>query len=151
MPASHSSPWTKRVSMPLTRGAPSLRRVARTLWTCASNAARTRAAKSGSSFSRSENEAMRAILHPATDLSAGTGEFLAVSGFRLDDQDLGAVGAVGVPSAGGVAFDAEAVVDLGVVAFAEQPGVLQRGRAAELPGEQMMNFAPVVRGVAAGE
>jgi hypothetical protein len=38
-------------------------------------------------------------------------------------EDFGAVGAVGVPSAGGVAVDAVAVVDLGVVAFAEQPGV----------------------------
>jgi hypothetical protein len=34
--------------------------------------------------------------------------------------DLGAVGAVGVPSAVGLSFDPEAVVDLGVVAFAEQ-------------------------------
>ena len=34
--------------------------------------------------------------------------------------DLGAVGAPGVPSAVGSSFDAEAVVDLGVVAFAQQ-------------------------------
>src|SRR6476469_1516596 len=39
------------------------------------------------------------------------------------DQDFGAVGAVGVPSAVGVAFDPEAVVDLGVVPLAQQAGV----------------------------
>src|SRR3954454_11054591 len=67
------------------------------------------------------------------------------------DEDLGAVGAVRVPSAAGISFDPEAVVDLGVVAFAEQPGVLQAGLAAEDPLQQVVDVAPVVRGAAAGE
>src|SRR3954462_14860560 len=67
------------------------------------------------------------------------------------DEDLGAVGAVGVPSAGGVSLDAEAVVDLGVVAFAEQSGVLQAGLAAEDPLQQVVDVAPVMGGAAAGE
>ena len=49
------------------------------------------------------------------------------------DEDLGVVGAVGAPSAVGLSFDPEAVVDLGVVAFAEQRGVLQAGLAAVDP------------------
>src|SRR3954469_11730574 len=36
------------------------------------------------------------------------------------DEDLGAVGAPGVPSPAGISLDPEPVVDLGVVAFAEQ-------------------------------
>src|SRR3954454_6178829 len=67
------------------------------------------------------------------------------------DEDLGAVGAVGVPSAGGVSFDAEAVVDLGVVAFAEQPGVLQAGLAAEDPLDEVVDLAPIAGGITAGE
>src|SRR3954453_10368472 len=74
-----------------------------------------------------------------------------VVGGRSENVDLRAVGAVGVPLACGVAVDAEAVVDLGVVAFAEQPGVLQRRLPAVHPGDQMMNLAPVGGGVAAGE
>ena len=53
--------------MPLIRGEPSARRVARNLCACASKAARTRAANSGSSDSTSAKEAMRRTLHPATD------------------------------------------------------------------------------------
>src|SRR4051795_6645959 len=67
------------------------------------------------------------------------------------DEDLGAVGAPGVPSAVGLSLDAEAVVDLGVVSLAEQRGVLQAGLAAVDPLEQMVDVAPVGRGVAAGE
>src|SRR5919107_3308418 len=44
--------------------------------------------------------------------------------------DLGAVGAPGAPSAVGLSFDTEAVVDLGVVPFAQQHRVLQRRLAA---------------------
>ena len=63
------------------------------------------------------------------------------------DEDLGAVGAVGVPSAVGISLDAEAVVDLGVVAFAEQSGVLHGGGAVVgVPFQDMMGVAPVVRG-----
>jgi hypothetical protein len=36
------------------------------------------------------------------------------------EEDLGAVGAVGVPSAVGISHDREAVVDLAVVPLAEQ-------------------------------
>ena len=60
MPASHGSPATKCISMPLIRGEPSARRVARNLCACASKAARTRAANSGSSDSTSAKEAMPA-------------------------------------------------------------------------------------------
>ena len=51
------------------------------------------------------------------------------------DADLGAVGAVGVPDGGaGVAGDGEAaLVDGGVVPFAEQRAVLAAGRAAVRP------------------
>ena len=76
---------------------------------------------------------------------------LRVSEVWLVQQDLGAVGAVGVPSPAGVSFDPEAVVDLGVVPFAEQPGVLQAGLAVEDPVQQVVHVAPVVRGAAAGE
>src|SRR4051794_23624522 len=41
---------------------------------------------------------------------------------RGADEDLGAVGAVGVPSPAGISFDPEPVMDLGVVPFAHQPG-----------------------------
>src|SRR5215204_7612077 len=48
--------------------------------------------------------------------------------------------------------DAEAVVDLGVVAFAEQSGVLQGGLAlVGDPLAEMVDVAPVAGGVAAGE
>src|SRR3954452_5554227 len=70
---------------------------------------------------------------------------------RWVEHDLGAVGAPGAPSAVGLSLDAEAVVDLGVVALAEQRGVLQAGLAAVDPLEQMVDVAPVGRGVAAGE
>ena len=43
------------------------------------------------------------------------------------DEDLGAVGAVGVPSAGGISDDGEAVVDLDVVALAERGRVRRSG------------------------
>src|SRR4051795_11101745 len=39
---------------------------------------------------------------------------------RLRQQDLGAVGAPGAPSAVGISLDLEAVVDLGVVSLAQQ-------------------------------
>ncbi len=70
---------------------------------------------------------------------------------RCGDEDLGAVGAVGVPSAAGVSVDPEAVVDLGVVAFAEQPGVLLRCLSVMGPVHEVMDVAPVVGGCAAGE
>ena len=44
---------------------------------------------------------------------------------RCADEDLGAVGAVGVPSAAGISLDPEPVMDLRVVPFADQAGVLQ--------------------------
>jgi len=50
-----------------------------------------------------------------------------------------------------MSFDAEPVVDLGVVPFAEQPGVLQRCLSASGPVHEVMDVAPVVRGIAAGE
>ena len=59
MPASHGSPATKSISMPLIRGDPSRRRVARYLCLRASKAARTRAAKSGSCDTTSAKVAMR--------------------------------------------------------------------------------------------
>src|SRR3954452_3789975 len=86
-----------------------------------------------------------------TPRSAGAGELGVVGGRGSDHQDLGAVGAVGVPPAGGISVDAEAVVDLGVVAFAEQPGVLQAGLPAQDPLQHMMNLAPPGRGITAGE
>ena len=58
---------------------------------------------------------------------ARTGTRIEIEPETIVDEDLGAVGTVGVPVAVGVAFDAEAVVDLGVVAFAEQAGVVQAG------------------------
>jgi hypothetical protein len=63
------------------------------------------------------------------------------------EQDLGAVGAVGVPSAGGVSFDPEPVVDLGVVAFAEQPGVLRACLSVIEPVQEVMDvgLAPMER------
>src|SRR4051794_10214488 len=81
--------------------------------------------------------------------SAGAGE-LAVGRFA-EHEDLGAVGAPGVPSAGGISLDAEAVVDLGVVAFAEQPGVLQAGLPAEDPLDDVVDLAPIAGGITAGE
>ena len=54
--------------------------------------------------------------------SAGASHLRFVGGLP-EDVDVGAVGAVGGPSAGSVSVDAEAVVDLGVVAFADQPGI----------------------------
>jgi hypothetical protein len=65
--------------------------------------------------------------------------------------DLGAVAAVGVPAATVVSLDAEAVVGLGVVAFAQQRGVGQRGLATEQPMHDVMDLAPGGGGVAAGE
>ena len=57
-----------------------------------------------------------------------------------------------MPSAVGIAFDPEAVVDLGVVAFAEQRGVLPAGFAVVgVPLEDMMDVAPERRRPAAGE
>jgi hypothetical protein len=50
-----------------------------------------------------------------------------------------------------LSFDAEAVVDLGVVAFAEQGGVLQAGLASVDPLEHMMDVTPAAGGFAAGE
>ena len=58
------------------------------------------------------------------------------------DENLGAVGPVGVPSAVGVAFNLEAVVDLGVVPFAQQRGVLQAGLPAVGPVQDVMDVAP---------
>jgi hypothetical protein len=70
----------------------------------------------------------------------------------VQEEDLAAVAAVGAPAAGAVAVDGEgAGVDLGVVAFAEQHRVVQRGLPAECPGEAVMDVAPPGRGVAAGE
>src|SRR3954452_2339817 len=83
--------------------------------------------------------------------SAGVGEFGVVGGWGSDRVDLGAVGAVGVPAAGGISVDAEAVVDLGVVAFAEQPGVGQAGLPAVHPFDDVVDLAPPAGGVAAGE
>jgi len=55
--------------------------------------------------------------------------------------DLGAVGSPGAPSAVGLSFDAESVVDLGVVAFAEQAEVVQVGRAVlRGPFEDVVGF-----------
>src|SRR4051812_28745383 len=87
---------------------------------------------------------------PAARASAGAGELrLVCRGAK--DQDLSTVGTVGVPPPAGISLDAEAVVDLGVVAFAEQRGVLQAGLAAEEPGDDVVDLAPVGRGVTAGE
>src|SRR4051812_47064490 len=66
-------------------------------------------------------------------------------------EDLGAVGAPGAPSAVGWPFDPEPVVDLGVVAFAEQRGIVQVGFAARDPVHLVVHVAPVGGGVAAGE
>ena len=70
-------------------------------------------------------------------------------------DDLGAVGAVGAPSPAWwcvvVAFDAVAVVDLGVMPFAEQAGVRQAGVAAVDQFDEVVDVAEPVRGVAAGE
>src|SRR5690242_20050742 len=63
------------------------------------------------------------------------------------DDDLGTVRAVGVPGAAGISFDPEAVVHLGVMPFAQQAGILQRGRAfVGVPLEDMVDVTPVVRG-----
>ena len=67
------------------------------------------------------------------------------------DDDLGAVGAPGAPSAVGLSFDPEAVVDLGVVPFAEQRGVLQEVSPSSSQCEEVVDVAPVGGGVAAGE
>ena len=66
-------------------------------------------------------------------------------------EDLGAVGAVGVPSAVGISNDGEAVVDLAVVAFAEEGGVLQAGLPAVAPVQDVVDLAPPGGGLAAGE
>src|SRR5829696_3155461 len=69
------------------------------------------------------------------------------------DVDLGAVGAVGVPDRGaGVAGDGEAaLVDGGVVPFAEQGAVLATGRTAVHPVDDVVDVAPGGRDGAAGE
>src|SRR3954451_3174921 len=81
--------------------------------------------------------------------SAGAGEVGVVGGWA-QDVDLGAVAAVGVPAATVVSLDAEAVVGLGVVAFAQQRGVGQAGLAAEQPMHHVMDLAPGGGGVAPG-
>src|SRR5829696_6121570 len=69
-----------------------------------------------------------------------------------DDGDLGAVGTPGTPSPVVSSLDAEPVVDLGVVALAEQGRVLQRGVAVVgEPFEDVVDVAPVAGGVAPGE
>src|SRR4051812_17859056 len=91
-------------------------------------------------------------VHGGPRVARGTESCRAIGGSQpRTDEDLGAVGAVGVPSAAEIPLDAEAVVDLGVVAFAQQCGVLQAGRAAVEPLQQMMDVAPVGGGAAAGE
>jgi hypothetical protein len=50
-----------------------------------------------------------------------------------------------------LSFDPEAVVDLGVVPFAEQSAVVQRCLSVVDPVHEVMDVAPEVRGVAAGE
>src|SRR3954453_7219663 len=88
----------------------------------------------------------RASRPPSLDLlSTGSDEQ------RCADEDLAAVGAVGVPSPVRIPFDPEPVMDLGVVPFAHEPGVLQRRLAAVEPVDEMMDVAPVRRGRAAGE
>jgi hypothetical protein len=67
------------------------------------------------------------------------------------EEELGAVGGPGAPSAVGLSFDAVAVVDLGVMAFAEQAEVGQVGGSVEDPFEDLVGVAPPVRGLAAGE
>src|SRR3954471_19303041 len=67
------------------------------------------------------------------------------------ERDLGAVGAVGAPAAVGLSFDPEPVVDLGVVAFAEQCEVGQVGEAAVEPFQDVVGVAPPGGGGAAGE
>ena len=65
-------------------------------------------------------------------------------------DDLGAVGAVGVPGAVGLSLDAEAVMHLGVVALAEQRAVLDRGRpVVQDPFQNMVDVTPVGGGPAA--
>jgi hypothetical protein len=52
----------------------------------------------------------------------------------------------------GVSVDAEPVVDLGVVPFAQESAVVQRGGpVVGVPFENVVDVAPVVRGRAAGE
>src|SRR3954465_9377195 len=83
--------------------------------------------------------------------SAGARQSWSGCGEGLAEEDLGSVGAPGAPSAVGLSFDPEAVVDLGVVSFAEQRGVLQGRLAAVDPFEQVMDVAPPGRRRAAGE
>jgi hypothetical protein len=50
-----------------------------------------------------------------------------------------------VPSAAGVSFDPEAVMHLGVVAFAEQAGVLRFGLSAVEPVDEVDQMFEVYR------
>jgi hypothetical protein len=52
-----------------------------------------------------------------------------------------------VPSAVGISVDPEAVVDLGVVPFAQQPAVVQGGVAVVAPVQQVVDvgLAPIGR------
>ncbi|WP_369258721.1 hypothetical protein [Geodermatophilus amargosae] len=52
-----------------------------------------------------------------------------------------------MPGAVGSSFDAEAVVDLGVVAFAQQGWVLQRGLAAVDPVDEVVDVGPPGGGI----
>jgi len=66
--------------------------------------------------------------------------------------DFGSVGSVGVQGAVGAAGHAVAVVVDGVVVSGAQQGEgVQVGAAAEGPGEQVVDFAPVGGSVAAAE
>src|SRR4051812_44122600 len=106
------------------------------------------AATGNSSSRRGTRQPARVItLHRKGALgSAGAGE-LVVCRRGPDGEDLGAVGAVGVPSAGGISFDGEAVVDLGVVAFAEKAAIGQRRFPALGPVDQVVDLGPPVRRV----
>src|SRR4051812_35981206 len=84
-----------------------------------------------------------------TDCALGTAR--SAGGRTEVQEDLGAVGSPGAPSAVGLSLDAEAVVDLGVVPLAQQRGVLEVGLAAVDPGQHVVDVAPVARGFAAGE
>src|SRR6478672_9108412 len=87
---------------------------------------------------------------PITRAHARAG-FLRAGSQPERDEDLGAVGAVGVPSAVAISFDPEAVVAFRVVPFAEEAGVLLGGFPAEFPFEEVVELAPVGGGVTAGE
>src|SRR3954452_891460 len=76
----------------------------------------------------------RASRPPSLDLlSTGSDEQ------RCADEDLAAVGAVGAPSPVRISLDPEPVMHLGVVPFADQPGVLQGRLAAVEPVDEMMD------------